>query len=65
MPFPYRNLLRKKRHCRVLYIIPAEPELMSNPKFYRTRFIQIFSNIVLKQLNLIETYSLTIGGNIN
>ena len=28
MPFPYVRLIVGKRHCRVRYIIPAQPELI-------------------------------------
>jgi hypothetical protein len=28
MPFPYKIILVGKRHCRVLYIIPVQPELI-------------------------------------
>ncbi len=29
MPSPYARLIVGKRHCRVLYLIPAQPELRS------------------------------------
>ncbi|MEG4577305.1 hypothetical protein QUA56_32230 [Microcoleus sp. N3A4] len=28
LPFPYARLIVGKRHCRFLYIIPAQPELI-------------------------------------